>query len=118
MQTPPKVLIIGGTGRIGQAIAHDLQQHTHAQITITGRTTKIQSWGLRTTFQSLDLADREAVKRSICMHSLVIHCAGPFRDRDYHVLQTCIHHRIPYIDVADSPDYVQGALTHLPLSNR
>ncbi|MEM9135915.1 MAG: saccharopine dehydrogenase NADP-binding domain-containing protein [Cyanobacteria bacterium P01_F01_bin.42] len=105
-----KVLIIGGAGRIGQAIAQDIRQQTQVHITVTGRTSTLSPTCSRTTFQSLDLSNREAVSQAIQQHQLVIHCAGPFRDRDHHVLKTCIEHRIPYIDVADSPDYVEEAL--------
>lgn len=33
-----RILIIGGTGRIGQSVAQDIAQSTHAEITITAGT--------------------------------------------------------------------------------
>ncbi|MCM1983593.1 saccharopine dehydrogenase family protein [Lyngbya confervoides] len=108
----PSVLILGGTGRIGQAVATDLRSHTHAAITLTGRRRHCPiALHSREHYLCLNLADVAAVERAIQTHHLVIHCAGPFRDRSLHVLQTCLRQQIPYLDVADSPDYVKQALT-------
>jgi hypothetical protein len=41
----------------------------------------------------------------------VIHTAGPFQTSDYAVAQTCIEHKIHYIDLADSRGYVTGITT-------
>lgn len=109
--------MIGGSGRIGRAIAADLLAHTDAALTLTGRRAqpgfKLQS---RQRYLSLPLADEAAVEAAIAAHDLVIHCAGPFRDRNHHVLQTCIAQKIAYLDVADSPDHVRQALTYRGLA--
>ncbi len=112
---PQKVLVIGGSGRIGRSAANDVLKHTTAQVTITGRSpelsknAKAQS---NRTYQSLELTDEAAVEKAITAHDLIIHCAGPFRSRNHHVLSTCIAQGKPYIDVADSPDYVNQALKY------
>lgn len=107
----PSVLIIGGMGRIGRAVAQDLLIHTQADLTLTSRTVpRSLKLDCREHFLALDLANLGAVSRAIQDHQLVIHCAGPFRDRDHHVLKTCIQHRVPYLDVADSSDYVREAI--------
>ena len=105
------VLIMGGSGRIGRSVATDVLQHTDATITLTGRQSRAGfELQPRQQYQVLSLADTAAVKAAIAAHDLVIHCAGPFRSRDFYVLSQCIEQKIPYIDVADSPDYVREAL--------
>ena len=108
-----KVLVIGGSGRIGRSVAADVLKHTDAAVTITGRRPE-PSFALasKQTYHALDLADLPAVESAIAHHDLIIHCAGPFRSRNHHVLTSCIAQKTPYLDVADSPDYVNQALTH------
>lgn len=114
LQTP-KVLVIGGRGRIGRSAATDILTYTSAQVTITGRNAdsppEINNKS-NCTFQSLLLEDKVAVESAIAHHDLIIHCAGPFRSRNHHVLTSCIAQGKPYIDVADSPDYVNQALKY------
>ncbi|MEA5463186.1 saccharopine dehydrogenase NADP-binding domain-containing protein [Leptothoe sp. PORK10 BA2] len=105
------VLIIGGSGRIGRSVANDLLRHTEVTMTLTGRRSKpafeLQS---RQRYQRLPLVDQAKVRDAIAQHDLVIHCAGPFRSRDFNILAQCIEQKKTYIDVADSPDYVREAL--------
>ena len=105
-----KVLIIGGQGRIGASVASDVLAHTEAAVTVTGRQLGSTSLPMRCQFLALELADRDTVVQAIASHDLVIHCAGPFRYRDTHVLETCIAQGVNYLDVADNPRYVQEAL--------
>ena len=110
-----KVLVIGGSGRIGRSVANDILSHTSAQVTITGRSVEPPQDFFETancTFQSIILSDTAKVESAIAAHDLIIHCAGPFRSRDHHVLTTCIAQGKPYLDVADSPDYVNQALKY------
>jgi saccharopine dehydrogenase-like NADP-dependent oxidoreductase len=112
-----KVLVIGGGGRIGRSVANDIDRHTEALVTLTGRRAADQlestfSLSKQQTYQQLALADKAAVEAAIAQHNLIIHCAGPFRSRDHHVLASCIAQGKPYLDVADSPDYVNQALSY------
>lgn len=111
------VLILGGTGRIGRNVANDILTYAKAatQVTVTGRS-EVSSFVLQLNerYLSLDLADEAAVEAAIAQHDLIIHCAGPFRSRNHHVLLSCIAQGKPYLDVADSPDYVNKALTYRP----
>ncbi|NEP62017.1 MAG: NAD-dependent epimerase/dehydratase family protein [Symploca sp. SIO2G7] len=106
-----RVLIFGGGGRIGRNVAADLLRHTDVTMTLTGRRSRpdfaLQS---RQQYLTLPLSNRQGVKDAIAHHDLVIHCAGPFRTRDFGILTQCIEQKTPYIDVADSPDYVGEAL--------
>lgn len=105
-----RVLILGGCGRIGAAVAADVLAHTPAMVTVTGRSPTISPQE-RFSPSALNLSDRDAVEEAIAVHDLVIHCAGPFSYRDAHVLDTCIQHGVNYLDVADNPGYVKQALS-------
>ncbi|MEO0455165.1 MAG: saccharopine dehydrogenase NADP-binding domain-containing protein [Cyanobacteria bacterium P01_A01_bin.114] len=108
-----RILILGGGGRIGRSVAADLLAHTEAVLTLTGRRANASfPLGKRQQYQTLDLDNRAAVAAAIAAHDLTIHCAGPFRQRDHAVLKSCIDQGKPYLDVADSPDYVRQALTY------
>jgi saccharopine dehydrogenase-like NADP-dependent oxidoreductase len=109
-----KVLILGGQGRIGASVAADIQRQVPtAALTVTGRSPQ----GDRPqpgSFLALDLSDTAAVAAAIGQHDLVIHCAGPFGYRDQAVLDRCIRQGVPYLDVADHPNYVRAALDRHP----
>lgn len=114
-----RVLILGGSGRIGSSVAADLVAHTQAEITITGRNPAVaqsvsQRLGSQVQFQVLDLADNQKVRDAIAATDLVIHCAGPFHYRDASVLKTCIEQGVNYIDVSDHPSFTRKALDCKP----
>ncbi|GAB4286582.1 MAG: saccharopine dehydrogenase NADP-binding domain-containing protein [Oscillatoriaceae cyanobacterium] len=108
-----RILILGGTGRIGNSVARDILAHTTGEITVTGRRTPPENAfaGDRVRFLPLSLADETALGEAISGHDLVIHCAGPFRDRDRRVLEICIHQGKNYLDVSDDPPFVREALS-------
>ncbi|MEM6453252.1 MAG: saccharopine dehydrogenase NADP-binding domain-containing protein, partial [Cyanobacteria bacterium P01_D01_bin.105] len=107
------VLVIGGNGRIGRSAATDIVAYTDAHVTVTGRrTASALDLPERQRYLPLALADEAAVEQAIAQHDLIIHCAGPFRSRNHHVLESCIAQGKPYLDVADSPDYVNKALQY------
>jgi saccharopine dehydrogenase-like NADP-dependent oxidoreductase len=110
-----RVLIIGGRGRIGSAVANDLVTHTQAEITITGRYPETEkdvsmSLGDRVQFLALNLGEVEKIREAIAHSNLVIHCAGPFHYRDTQVLETCIEQGVNYVDVSDHRFYTTKAL--------
>ncbi|MBE9040889.1 saccharopine dehydrogenase NADP-binding domain-containing protein [Oscillatoriales cyanobacterium LEGE 11467] len=105
-----RVLVIGGSGRIGDSVARDLADRTQAQITVTGRKNRANLFPYQ--YLQLDVSDRETLSEAISQSNLVIHCAGPFLDRDASVLETCIEQGVNYLDVSDSPAFVRKALTY------
>jgi saccharopine dehydrogenase-like NADP-dependent oxidoreductase len=113
-----KVLILGGRGQIGSSVALDLLKYTQAEVTITGRSTNgLPShlkgrFGTRLQYQILDLADEAALVNAIAAVDLVVHCAGPFRQRDTSVLRSCIAQGKNYVDVSDDRIFTQAALEH------
>lgn len=114
-----RVLILGGSGRIGSSVAIDLMAHTQAQITITGRNASAgqrvcDRLGERVQFLKLDLTDQETLTAAITASDVVIHCAGPFHHRDAGVLQTCIAAGVNYVDVSDHPSFTRRAMECRP----
>lgn len=104
-----KVLILGGSGRIGGSVAEDIHRYTPAQITITGRKFEIDHHH-DFTYLSLDLDDIHTLNQAIAESNLVIHCAGPFHFRDTQVLEACIKFGVNYLDVSDHRSYTAKAL--------
>ena len=93
-----QILILGGTGRIGQRVAAAIAPL--GSMTVTGRSVR-EAKALQGTFLRLDLEDLPALEKAIANHDLVIHCAGPFHRRDGRVLKACIDQKKHYIDVSD-----------------
>lgn len=112
-----KILIIGGSGRIGSSVAADLVNHTNAEITITGRDVETgnkvaQKLGTRVKILALDLTEKEKLREAIKSSKIVIHCAGPFHYRDANVLKTCIEEGADYLDVSDHRSFTSKALEY------
>lgn len=103
------VLVIGGRGRIGRCVAQDIQQHTQAEVTVTGRNAQLSQGDF--SFIQLDLNDRDRLPTLISNYDLVVHCAGPFHHRDGRVLKSCIETGVNYIDVSDHRSF------HLRVAN-
>ena len=106
-----KVLVIGGCGRIGQTVAQDIANHTDAEVIVTSRNSQ-KTVELPLVFLSLDLADREQLKRAIASVDLVVHCAGPFHHRDGRVLDTCIAIGVDYLDISDHRSFYERVIKH------
>jgi glutamyl-tRNA reductase len=66
------VLILGGTGRIGQSVALDIINHTAAKIIITGRKEKAIKLLPRMQFLALDLEEIDKLRQAIKNSDLVI----------------------------------------------
>ncbi|NER38439.1 MAG: KR domain-containing protein [Oscillatoria sp. SIO1A7] len=117
-----RVLIIGGTGRIGGSVARDIASHTPAEITIAGRSRAAESSARveedvassviakKMRSLALDISNKKELREAIASHNLVVHCAGPFRYRDARVLEACIELGVNYIDVSDDSSFVRLAL--------
>lgn len=112
-----RVLIVGGSGRIGSSVAADLVAHTKAEITITGRNssageTVAETLGSQVQFLALDLADKEGLRNAVASANIAIHCAGPFHYRDANLLKTCIEQGVNYLDVSDHRSFTSKALNY------
>ena len=115
-----KILILGGYGHFGSKIAETLAKEG-IPIILAGRNpAKMTSFqtelGKRypdceveccvfDVFKSLDK------KLQDLQPKLVIHTCGPFQGQDYKIAESCIKHRVHYIDLADARDYVRDIST-------
>jgi saccharopine dehydrogenase-like NADP-dependent oxidoreductase len=108
-----RVLIIGGSGRIGGSIAEDLLKYSDAEITITGRSPISSRKNLNQClrFKIVEISNPYCLKSAIADTDLVIHCAGPFALRDQSVLKTCIAQKVDYLDVSDDRRFTIEALS-------
>ena len=127
------VLLIGGSGRIGTAVAAHLiraEQKLPLRIVLSGRSarrgreaieevvddvggwTTLQRSGHHVEFKRLDLRDESALLETFARtnYSAVVHTAGPF-DNVPEVLRAAIQAKVPaYCDVADPMEYIEDAL--------
>ena len=108
----PKVLVIGGTGRVGGSAVRCIHERFGDEITLSvaGRSEKNWNDFLGRTkepltgveFVALDISEKEDLNRIIPQYDLVIHTAGPFQGiKDPSVLETSLRHGKLYIDVCD-----------------
>lgn len=107
-----RILILGGSGRIGSSVAKDIATHTNSEVIITGRTGKSKTKNSQLQFLTLDLGNIGKLQAEIAKSNLVVHCAGPFHHRDTKVLQLCIEEGVNYLDVSDHRSYTIRALKH------
>lgn len=115
---PPRVLIVGGTGQIGQAVVRDLYTHTDATLVLGSRNRArgeavAASLGARGEFVPVDLdtATVEDLQALLPGFDLVMQCVGPFRDRPPTLLEASIRAGVNYVDVCDDKRATQQRLT-------
>ena len=104
-----KILVIGGCGRIGSAVARDVSTHTEAETIVTSRShdSKVD---VPLKFLTLDLEQQDDLQKAIADVDLVIHCGGPFHNRDGRVLRHCIEEGVDYLDVSDHRSFYEKVI--------
>lgn len=114
----PKVVVLGGTGRVGASTAAALLNAVpSAQISLASRTQKSYDAAISrrpelrpASHCCVDINDPSSLLPAIKGADLVIHTAGPFQRRqDCNVLEACIAEGVPYLDVCDDTAYSQRA---------
>eukprot|EP00960_Hanusia_phi_P017676 520673-Hanusia_phi.AAC.1 len=126
-----KILIVGGTGRIGTAVASHLLKRSpdrKAEIILAGRDRskgaaaveevmrsigEVERLHPRVVFEQLDWRDEAELTRLMQSGiTSVVNTAGPFLGIRPSILQAAIKHGIPsYVDVADPTSYLVEALS-------
>ncbi|VAV87048.1 Saccharopine dehydrogenase [hydrothermal vent metagenome] len=106
------VLILGGYGNFGARIAEQLCK-ADIPVIIAGRNPDkaeklSQQLGALATASSFDANKDLAARLSGLKPDVVINTCGPFQFADYAVAETCIDHKIHYIDLADGRKFVAG----------
>lgn len=112
------ILLLGGYGNFGLKIAKQLCRNKAITLIIAGRDLSkakyaadaLKDIGQQTiNYIAVDSSSpelSEILRR--CGARLVINCAGPFQNQNYHVAIACINAGINYIDLADGRDFVCG----------
>lgn len=113
-----KVVVLGGTGRVGSATASSLLEFhgDDYDVSISGRTrenadniVELRPRLKGARYVPCDITDKESVKAAIAGADLVVHTAGPFqRSSNFNVIEAAIELRIPYMDVCDDTTYSEG----------
>ena len=126
----PKVLIIGGTGRIGTAVATHLCSASKSplNIVLAGRDAERGRAAVQEVmdsssgsgrvhsleFQQLDYRDRDSLEGALREVTAVVHTAGPYASEGKafspEVLRAAIDCQVPcYCDLSDPVDYLKEA---------
>ena len=111
----PRLLIVGGTGRIGSALAAALRAaRGDCEIRIGGRRREVgmalaRRLGAGISFVPVDVNDAHQLGSALEGVDLVIHAAGPFQGAAPTVLDAAIAARARYLDIADDLAFAQGA---------
>ncbi|CAK0867393.1 unnamed protein product [Prorocentrum cordatum] len=128
---PVRVLVVGGTGRIGTVVAAHLLLHARgrlgrrAELLLAGRDARrgreaveevlaLVAGGCEPplcSFRQLDWQDGAAVREAAGGCAAVVHTAGPYLDAPHTVLEAAIARGVPvYADVGDPLEYLDAGL--------
>ncbi|KAL6906055.1 hypothetical protein ACP4OV_003656 [Aristida adscensionis] len=107
-----RVLVLGGTGRVGGSTAAALSKlRPDLTVLVGGRNREkgesfVAKLGERSEFVQVDTRDASMLEKALQGADLVVHAAGPFqREEKCAVLEAAISTKTPYIDVCDDMDY-------------
>lgn len=111
-----RILILGGTGRVGGSTAVALNNFCpDLRIVIGGRNrdkgaVMVTKLGNSAEFLEVDINDSNSLKKALKGVDLVVHTAGPFQQAEMcTVLEAAIQNKIAYLDVCDDTSYAQRA---------
>ena len=116
----PKVLILGGTGRIGSAVASHLLHQSPIDVVLAGRSSERGAAAVRevlgerpassVSFLPLDWRDEAALRAAMEGAAAVVHTAGPYAGERPDVLRAAIAAKVPvYVDLSDPLEYLDAA---------
>lgn len=111
MGTLRTVTVLGGYGIFGSRISKALAQHPQARVRVAGRNRDVgQNFAraINADFVPCSLDDEDSLRQAIDDSYIVIHAAGPFQNRDYHVAKLCIEAGSHYLDLSDARQFVVG----------
>ncbi|KAK2434884.1 Saccharopine dehydrogenase [Trifolium repens] len=111
-----RVLVLGGTGRVGGSTATALSNLCpDLRIIVAGRNREkgealVAKLGGNSGFARVDINDVNSLETALKGVDLVVHAAGPFQQTEKcSVLEAAINTKTAYIDVCDDTDYSRRA---------
>ncbi|KAL8527474.1 hypothetical protein ACS0TY_005357 [Phlomoides rotata] len=116
-----RILILGGTGRVGGSTAVALSKFCPDQlrIIIGGRNrdkgaAMVEKLGNETEFSEVDINDSKSLEAALDGVDLVVHTAGPFQQAEKcTVLEAAIQNKVAYLDVCDDTSYAWRAKSYM-----
>jgi saccharopine dehydrogenase-like NADP-dependent oxidoreductase len=110
-RTPPsRILVVGASGYFGSLLVEDLLRHTDADVWAAGRGRHGMAELLRRVGPGLsgrltpcvcDLAQPASVEALVPQVRAAICAAGPYQGLPLTLLESCVKHAVPYLDLAD-----------------
>jgi hypothetical protein len=104
-----RVLVIGGYGTFGAAIARRLSREPNIALIIGGRSegkARTLADELKAEWLAIDVPRTIDAGLEAARPNIVIHTSGPFQTQGYDVAEACIRHACHYIDLADARAFV------------
>lgn len=103
-----KVLVVGGTGGMGQGVARDLIKQAQIQNVVLGdinvdpaRVQEKLRASDKITLKMLDVNDHKGLVEAIRGVDVVVNCAGPFYKTAVAVAKAAVEAKVNYIDICD-----------------
>ncbi|XP_020576622.1 uncharacterized protein LOC110022149 isoform X1 [Phalaenopsis equestris] len=112
----PRVIILGGTGRVGASTAAALSRFCPSvRLFLAGRNREkgdalASKIGENTKFVQVNVDDIHSIQAALEGMDLVVHSAGPFQQEEKcNVLEAAISSNTTYLDVCDDTNYAWRA---------
>lgn len=103
-----RVLVIGGTGGMGQGVARDLIKQVKIEQVILGdinidpnRVQEKLKASEKVTLVKIDVNDHDGMVKEIKKVDVVVNCAGPFYKTAVAVARAAVESKVNYIDICD-----------------
>ncbi len=103
-----KVLVLGGTGGMGQGVARDLIKQEQIKKVILGdintdpkRVQEKLRASEKVSLVKIDVNDHDGLVRTIKETDVVVNCAGPFYKTAVAVAKAAVEAKVNYIDICD-----------------
>lgn len=118
-----RILIVGGSGAVGRAIAHDLLRYTPHRLVIASRSEArgkavAADLGPRVEHRVLRLAADGGLRPALRGVSLAIMAAGPYRKMPPTLAAACVREGISYLDLSDNREFTARVLDLSPEARR
>ncbi|CAI9768622.1 unnamed protein product [Fraxinus pennsylvanica] len=115
-----RILVLGGTGRVGGSTAIALSKFCpDLRIVVGGRNREkgdamVAKLGNNSEFTEVNIDDNKSLEETLNDVDLVVHTAGPFQQAEKcTVLEAAVQTKTAYIDVCDDTSYARRAKSYM-----